>query len=64
VCPVGVHDGHLKGEDHNMAKLTEKDARAIKSSSESNPTLAERYGVHTSTVWLIRTGRNWKCLDE
>jgi hypothetical protein len=62
--PAGCHDNHAKGASHPMAKLTEKDAQTIRSSSESNPTLAARYGIHTCTVWNIRTRRNWKCLDQ
>jgi hypothetical protein len=47
-----------------MAKLSEEEAKTIRSSSEGNTTLARRYNVHTCTIYNIRTGRNWQCLDQ
>ena len=41
------------------SKLTEADVRAIRASSESNKTLAQRYNVSPQTVWKIRTGHAW-----
>jgi hypothetical protein len=62
--PAGIHDGHLKGELHAMAKLSQKDAETIRSSRESNPALASRYNVHSTTIWLIRSNRRWTHLGE
>jgi hypothetical protein len=61
--PVGVHNGHLKHEKHNMAKLTNEQARAVRASTESDQTLARRYKVHYSTIWLIRANRTWRGLE-
>jgi hypothetical protein len=64
MCPAGVHAGHLKGEDHNMAVLTEKQVKAIRASGERNGVLAELYGVHTTTIWLVRSNRTWRHLGK
>ena len=61
--PVGVHNGQLKGEDHNMAKLTEEQVRSIRASTERGRVLAELYEVHVTTIWLIRANRNWRHLN-
>lgn len=55
---LGVH-----GEDHWNAKLTEGQARYIKSSPSPGWQLADRFGVSVATVWAIRAGRRWKHLD-
>ena len=54
----------LYGEKHNMVKLTEDQARAIRETPQRVPhsALAKRYGVHTTTITKIRDGRLWKHL--
>lgn len=52
------------GEANHEAKLSERDARAIRESPSPATVLAEHYGVSRRTVWLIRTGRAWKHLGD
>jgi hypothetical protein len=54
----------LDGEKHYAHKLTALQVRAIRKSPTSvmNKTLAERYGVDSSTISLARRGKNWKGL--
>jgi hypothetical protein len=53
----------LTGTKAPMAKLTEKDVREIRGSSESGVALARRYGVATAQISRIRTRKNWAWLD-
>jgi hypothetical protein len=62
--PAGCHAGHLKGEEHAMAKLTDDQVRAIRKSTASNQVLAEKYRLHVSTIWLVRSNRRWRHLDD
>jgi hypothetical protein len=62
MMPVGCHSGHLKGQDHAMAKLTDDQVREIRKSGASNQELAERYSLHVSTIWLARSGLTWRHL--
>ena len=62
MMPIGVHDGHLKGQDHNMAVLNDKQVKSIRASAERDRVLAELYGVHVTTIWLIRSNRTWRHL--
>lgn len=39
--------------------LTADEARAIKESTDTYEALARRFGVAPSTVWNIRSGKNW-----
>jgi len=45
--------------DGRTAKLTAADAAAIRSSAESTSALAQRYGVHRSTIIRVRSGETW-----
>lgn len=50
-----------KGEAHGMAKLTEHEVIAIRSSRGfSQSELASMYGVSQSAISLIRLGKKWK----
>lgn len=49
-----------RGETHGMAKLTEADVRAIRSSNEIQRTLAARLGVTKATISIIRNYLTWK----
>ena len=52
----------LKGEKHNLAKLTEKDVLDILNSPLSYKKLASIFGVSKSTIAAIKLGTNWKHL--
>ena len=52
----------LRGETHNMVKLTEENVMDIRSSNDSDKEMAQRYGVHESTIYGARVGRKWKHL--
>lgn len=67
---VGTQQDNLKdrgdkrrtqmGEKHYCAKLSEKDVREIRSSTEYQRVLAERFGVSRSTIAMIQTKKSWK----
>lgn len=52
-----------RGERIAHAKLTEESVQAIRSSSESGPVLAARYGIGVKHVSVIRTRKAWAWLD-
>ena len=54
-----AHTDKNRGARHNMAKLSEAQARAIKHSNDRGVDLAKEYKVSTATVSLIRAGKNW-----
>lgn len=54
------HGTSLIGERNCNAVLTAEDVKAILESSEGLRVLGERYGVHLSTIWLVRHRKNWK----
>jgi hypothetical protein len=66
---AGTHTDNMKdmvrkgrsprGENSAKAKLTEKDVLYIRSSTEKQKTLADKYGVSISTIWSIRTRKTW-----
>jgi len=47
------------GAANNNAKLTENQVRSILQSKESGPKIAKRFGVHPSTIRIIRCRKNW-----
>lgn len=55
----------FKGEQCPRAKLTEKDVLKIRKlvKSMSNKQVAKMFGVHHSTISLIKLGKNWKHLE-
>ena len=53
-----------KGERNPRAKLTEREAREVLSSSEKYEDLAQRLNISVSSVAFIKTRRRWKHLDE
>ena len=53
------HGTRPKGRAHKAAKLTEKQVLEIRASDDTHAALAARFGVHPSTVRLVRTGKNW-----
>lgn len=48
------------GERHGAAKLTAEDVKIIRESSAPLAQLAERFGVSTPHICIIRKGRSWK----
>jgi hypothetical protein len=49
-----------KGEDCNLAKLTENDVRAIRASTMPVFAVVAHYNITPGTVWRIRTRKLWK----
>lgn len=52
----------VPGERNGLAKLTDEQVLAIRSSSLNVHTLAFRYGVHFSTIYRIRNRERWRHL--
>lgn len=48
-----------RGEGHYLSKLTELQVYAIRSSDKKLQYLADKYGVHISSICGIRKGRSW-----
>lgn len=48
-----------RGAKSNLAKLNAVEVFEIMSSTETNQTLANRYGVHNSTISRIRNNKTW-----
>lgn len=57
-CPIG------RGEKNTYAKISEKDAIDILTSSESGASAARRLGVTPSAISCIRVGKSWKYLNR
>jgi hypothetical protein len=51
--------GVSRGSVHGMSKLDEVDVKAIRTSGESGPAIARRYGISTTQVYDIRNRRSW-----
>lgn len=49
----------LRGSKHGKSKITEKQAREIRSSSAPLATLSRIYGISFSAISAIRTGKTW-----
>lgn len=52
--------GPIKGSAHYRAKITEADAAYIRTTKETAPTLAARYGVTDWCINNIRARKSWK----
>lgn len=50
------------GEKNPKAKLTPAQVLEIRASSEGDTALGRRYGVHASTIYMIKVGRKWRNL--
>lgn len=53
-----------RGEDSNLAILTEQQARAILNEPGTHQAIADRFGVNRVTVTNIKSRRTWRCLDK
>jgi len=63
---LAVSASCAKGERHNKAKLKASDVAQIKArliKGEMPRALAEEYGVHTSTIRYIRSGKIWQDVE-
>lgn len=49
----------VDGKRSSNAKLTEAAVRDIRTSSDSNATLAAKYGVSDGAVWQAKAGKTW-----
>lgn len=60
---IGLQNAnHVRGEESNWVKLTELQVIEIKILLSKKVTLKEIgkiYNVHFSTIWYIKTGKNW-----
>lgn len=61
-----IHGTHNRGERHTLAKLTEDDVRIILSlkDTETQASLAKRFGVCRHNIAHIHTGRSWAWLSD
>lgn len=57
-----LHGTSLRGERHNGAKLTQEEVMAIRNSSDSQNSMAARFGVCQQTISDIKRGRRWAWL--
>jgi hypothetical protein len=55
--------GHVYGDAHGMAKLTEEQVREILASNVPGKQLAKQYGVSDTTIYDIRKRKIWRVLD-
>jgi hypothetical protein len=62
VSDTKKHGNQLHGASHPMAKLSELDILAIRSSNKSNSFLADVYGVCVAHISAIKSNRTWKHL--
>lgn len=57
---LGKSNTWASGINNPKAKLTARQAASIRSSKLPTKTLAEKYGVHRTTIQCIRRGAQWK----
>jgi len=53
-----------RGESNGRAKLKPEDVREIMTSAETYEALAERYQIHPTYVWKLKTKKRWSHLEE
>lgn len=60
-----IHGTHNQGERNHASKLTEDQARYVKSNLDniSVAELADRFGVTDAAIYAILNGRNWAWLE-
>jgi hypothetical protein len=51
--------GHLVGEAHGMARLTEDEVRSIRADPRSGVKIAAERGMARSTIYAIRNKKIW-----
>lgn len=55
-----IHGTHNLGERNGKTRLTEAEVAAIRSSTETHRTVAERYGMSYGGISKIRRGVRWR----
>jgi hypothetical protein len=58
-----VHGTHQAGESHGMASLNDDDVNEIRKlalAGEKGTRLAKKFNVHSSTIYRVVLGKNWK----
>jgi hypothetical protein len=55
-----MNPGHVFGEKHGCAKLTEDQIRSIRKSPEKPIKIAERFGISRRHASDIKSGKSWK----
>lgn len=58
------HGTDMRGARHFNAKLTWDDVKAIRSSTDSAPSLARKFGVGVHAIHKVRYGYTWKTTSE
>jgi hypothetical protein len=53
-----------RGERNPHARLKPNDVREILTSAETYEALAEKYSIHPTYVWKLKTKKRWSHLDE
>ena len=53
------HNTAQRGERASWAKLTEAQVREIRASAETEPALAQKFGVSRSQIGRVRRGERW-----
>lgn len=61
---VRSRNTYLRGEDHNMCKISKVDAQNIFLEKGKHKDIAERYGVSRPAVTAIKAGRIWRHATE
>jgi hypothetical protein len=56
---IGLSKGK-KGQNHNMAKLTENQVIAIRNDNRKQYIIAKDYNVNPDAISKIKNGRSWK----
>jgi DNA-binding CsgD family transcriptional regulator len=56
-------DRQPRGERNGQSKLTEEEVLDIRESTKPSAELADRYGVNSSTIRMIRTYATWTHLE-
>lgn len=62
-----THPRQIKrGEDNNLAVLTEQNVRDIRRLAQDNTykVIAKQYGIHPSTVYRIVNGKRWSHIKD
>jgi len=58
---MGRHHGHVRGEQHHNARLTEADVRAIRQrSDQSHRALSREFGVSRPTIERVIARETWR----
>ena len=62
-CIQKDRDADRRGSKHGASKLTEKNVEAILTSSKSQVTLAQQYGISAGIVSEIQHGKRWQHVE-